>query len=482
MRTLSSALFLLVALAGVARAEVSLPSVFGDHMVLQRDKAVPIWGRARPNERITVTCAGQTKTTRAGTKGTWRVDLDPLEAGGPHELVVHGKNEVRIRDVLVGEVWICSGQSNMQWSVRLSADPTKEIAAATHPRLRLLSVPRRPMESPQEDFRGAWVVCSPASIPNFSAVAYYFGRKLQSELDVPIGLINTSYGGTPAEAWTDAKALRKERKLGPLLERWAKALKRGRGGKRDPKLSPHRPANLWNGMVAPLVPFAIRGTIWYQGESNAGRAVQYQTLFPALIRAWRDQWGQGDFPFVFVQLANFRARRKTPGESTWAELREAQRLTLERVPNTGMAVTIDIGDAKNIHPKNKQDVGARLAAWALHDTYGKPVVPSGPLFRDAKPRGKDMVLTFEHAEGLAVRGGGLLVLDLAVAGRDKRWVWGKGLVEGKTVVVSHPGGKKIKYVRYGWADNPALNLINGAGLPASPFRTDGFPLTTQGKQ
>ena len=480
MRTTILGIALLLATATEAFADVSLPSVFGDHMVLQRDRTVPVWGRAKPNEQVTVTLAGQRKTTRAGAKGTWKVMLDPLAASGPHAMVVKGTNEVRFEDVLVGEVWVCSGQSNMAMSVSQSADAQTEIAAADHPRLRLLAVPRRPMTEPQEDFDGRWLPCSPTTVRGFSAVAYYFGRRLLRDLDVPIGLIHTSVGGTPAEAWTDLRALQKERALAPLLERWTKALERGKGRKGDPALSGHRPANLWNGMVAPLVPYAIRGTIWYQGESNASRAVQYQTLFPALIRAWRAQWDQGDFPFHFVQLANFQARKEQPGESAWAELREAQRLTLQTVPNTGMAVIIDIGEANNIHPANKQDVGARLAAWALHHDYGKDVVPSGPLLRSAEPRGKELVLTFEHATELEARGDGVL-RGFAVAGRDKAWVWAKARLEGETVVVEHPQRKKVHYVRYGWADNPDCNLINGAGLPASPFRTDDLPLTTAGK-
>ncbi len=480
MRSTLVAVALLIATAAAAHADVTLPSVFSDHMVLQRGQAVPVWGRGKPGERVTVELAGQKKATRVKTRGTWRVVFDALEAGGPHRLVVQASNRLTFEDVLVGEVWVCSGQSNMAWSVKGSADATAEIAAAAYPKIRLLTVPRRPMLLPRRDFRGSWTVCSPTTVPGFSAVAYYFGRRLHKELGVPIGLINTSYGGTPAEAWTDDKALRKERKLAPLLERWAKALKRDRGGKRGAALSAHRPSNLWNGMVAPLLPYAIRGAIWYQGESNAGRATQYHTLFPAMIRAWRTQWGQGAFPFHFVQLANFRARKEAPGESAWAELREAQRLTLAEVPNTGMAVIIDIGEAKDIHPKNKQDVGARLAAWALHHDYEQRVVPSGPLFRSAKPSGKAMVLSFDHAAGLETTDDGPL-RGFAVADRSKRWVWGQARIQGERIIVTHPTGRKVKYVRYGWADNPDVNLVNAAGLPASPFRTDDLPLTTEGK-
>ncbi len=482
MRSTLFGLAALVLLAGTAHADVALPSVFGKDMVLQRGRPVPVWGTAKPSESVTVSVAGQTQTARADTKGRWRVTLTAMKAGGPHEMVVQAANEIRLTGVLVGDVWICSGQSNMQWPVNRSADATKEIEAADHPQIRLLSVPRRPKESPQTDFQGVWVPCSPKTAGGFSAVAYYFGRKLHQRLGVPIGLINTSYGGTPAESWMDAKSLKKERKLAPLLGRWKKRLDRARPGAGGDKVrqSPHRPANLWNGMVAPLLPYAIRGAIWYQGESNAGRAEQYMTLFPAMIRAWRAKWGQGDFPFHFVQLANFKARQEAPGESAWAELREAQRLTLAAVPATGMAVIIDIGEAGNIHPKNKQDVGARLAALALAKDYGERVVPSGPLYRKAVTNGKRLVLHFDHAEGLCTQDDEALA-GFAVRGPDKTWVWAKASIQGTTVVLEHPAGKKVLHARYGWADNPACNLANGAELPASPFRTDKLPLTTAGK-
>jgi len=483
MRSIVLGSIALILLAASARAEIAMPAVFGDHMVLQRNRPVPVWGTAKPNERVSVRVAGQTQTTRTGVKGRWKVVLTPLKAGGPYEMVVSGKNTLHFADCLIGEVWICSGQSNMAFALRSGNDAKAEIAAAEHPRIRLLAVPRRPMETPQTDFRGAWTVCSPKTAGAFSAVGYFFGRDLERILDVPIGLVNTSYGGTPAEAWTDARALAHERKLAPLLKRWKAAVGRpGRGGKRGKmRLHPHRPANLWNGMVAPLVPYAMRGAIWYQGESNAGRAVQYETLFPTMISAWRAHWNLGNFPFLFVQLANFKARREEPGESAWAELREAQRLTLGKVPNAGMAVIIDIGEAGNIHPKNKQDVGKRLAALALAGTYGREVVPAGPLFRKAVRDGKHLVLHFDNANGLCTQDDETL-RGFAVAARDKHWVWAKARIVGETVVVEHPAGRQARYVRYGWADNPACNLANGAELPASPFRTDTLPLTTVGKE
>lgn len=467
-----------------ARAEVALPPVFGTGMVLQRGGPIPVWGTAKPREEVRVAIAGQTQKTRADAKGHWKVTLEAMQAGGPHELVVQGTNTLRLTGVLIGEVWVCSGQSNMQWAVRQSADSAREIALATFPQLRLLSVPRATAEQPATTFKGAWTACTPKSVANFSAVAYYFGRNLHRTLEVPVGLIHTSYGGTPAEAWMDRKAFKKHKQLKPLIERWKKAVARSdvNPNVADMRIHAHRPANLWNAMIAPLVPYAMRGVIWYQGESNAGRAEQYRTLFPAMIGAWRAQWGQGDFPFYFVQLANWRPRLPEPGPSAWAELREAQSLTLKDVPNTGMAVTIDIGDAANIHPSNKQDVGQRLAAWALAKDYGQRVVFSGPAFKALK-KGKagSLVLTFEHAAGGLETNDDDPVHGFAVAGKDNVFHWAEARIDGETIVLTCPKVKKPSAVRYGWADNPECNLTNKAGFPASPFRTDDLPLTTAGK-
>ncbi|MDA1195483.1 MAG: sialate O-acetylesterase [Planctomycetota bacterium] len=483
MRTLLVAVAAWFACAAPAWADVEFASVFGDGMVLQRERAVPIWGRAKPGTRVEVACAGQRKSGRADARGRWRVDLDAMPAGGPHTLQVDGDGSARCEGVLVGDVWICSGQSNMAWPTSASANAKEEMEAAGRWNLRLFTVEVNGADERADAVRGTWMPCSPKTVAAFSAVGYYFGRAVQSAVDVPIGLLCTAVGGTPAEAWMDRDVLAKTRGLKPLAERWDAAI--GRYDKTDKKdamrRSGQRPGTLWNGMVAPLLPFAIRGVIWYQGESNAGRAEQYHTLFPAMIRDWRAQWGQGDFPFVFVQLANFMARQDAPGDSAWAELREAQRLTLAAVPQTGMAVAIDVGDEKDIHPRNKQDVGARLAAWVLAHEYGREVVPSGPLWRTAKRQGKSLVLQFDHAAGLSPRADEPLV-GFAVAGKDKRWVWARARIQGETVVLDHPDGDSAHFARYAWADNPACNLVNAAGLPAAPFRTDEFPLTTAGKE
>ncbi len=472
-----------------ARAELKLHALFGDHMVLQQGIAAPVWGTAGPGEEITVAVLDQKKTARAGADGRWTVKLDPLKAGGPLELTVAGKTTVTLEDVLVGEVWVASGQSNMQWSVKQSGNPDQEIAAADHPKLRLFHVPRVPADQPARDVNAKWEVCSPQSVAGFSAVAYYFGRELRKSLDVPIGLIHTSWGGTAAELWTSRRVFEGHEGLKDYVVFYqkrrethaaqvAKLKEDSEKAKAEGKPAPKALGNfmdascLYNGMIAPLIPYGIKGAIWYQGESNAGNAAGYRTLFPAMIKNWRDDWGQGDFPFLFVQLANFMARKPEPSESNWAELREAQTRTLS-LPNTGMAVIIDIGDAKDIHPKNKQDVGKRLALWAQAKVYGKDVVPSGPLYESMKVDGSRARISFKHAgSGLEARGGKLA--GFAVAGEDRKFVWAEASIEGDEVVVSSPAVRAPVAVRYAWADNPDCNLYNKEGLPASPFRTDDW--------
>jgi sialate O-acetylesterase len=460
-------------------------------MVLQAGLAAPVWGSAEAGAEVRVRIAGQSKSARAGADGRWSLKLDPIPAGGPHELVVEGEPAVVVRDVLVGEVWICSGQSNMEWNVNSSRDAETEKAAAQYPTIRLFTVPRRSSGEPQNDVVGAWKPCSPETVGSFSAVAYFFGRELARELQVPVGLIHSSWGGTAAELWTRREALEKDEALRPLVDGYADRVKRWEeatakhkesvekaraAGKQPPRApgKPMAPSSLYNGMISPLVPYGIRGAIWYQGEANAGRAKQYETLFPALIRNWRQDWGQGEFPFGFVQLANFMKREEQPGESDWAELRDAQLKTLA-LPNTGMAVTIDVGDAADIHPKNKQEVGKRLALWAQAKVYRRDRVYSGPIFESSKVEGSKIRLGFKHAgSGLAASGGGRL-RGFAVAGEDRRWVWADAVIEGTEVVVSSPSVPQPAAVRYGWANNPDCTLVNREGLPASPFRTDAWP-------
>jgi len=416
------------------------------------------------SQRIgTVTVAGQKKVATADATGKWKVVLDPLKVG-PVDFAVAADRTIALKNVLAGEVWLCSGQSNMGWSVRLSANGAEETAAARHPQIRLFTVPRRESESPETEVEGAWQECSPATIPTFSAVAYYFGRELQKSLNVPIGLVHSSVGATRAQAWTPRAVLEGSPEFKDVFVQHERE-------KANPKpvVKPVAPSHLYNGMIAPLVPFAIRGTIWYQGEGNVGSPKMHQSLFPALIRSWRKEWGS-EFPFLYVQLANHLARKDAPVESYWAMLRESQRLTLS-VPKTAMAVAIDIGDAQDIHPKNKQEVGRRLALAAESVAYGKEAVYSGPMIASMKREGEKIRLTFTHVGGgLVAKGDGLK--GFAVAGEDRKFVWAQAKIEGNTVVVWADGVAKPAMVQYGWADNPECTLANKEGLPASPFQID----------
>lgn len=499
-----------VALAAAgARADVKLPAIFGDNMVLQAGQKVPVWGTAEPGEevevRVSVTKeeAGQnagtaesltqTQKAKADDKGAWKVTLTPLKATDePIGFVVTAKNKVTLENVIVGDVWVCSGQSNMEWSVDRAANPEQEIADAKHPTIRLFEVQKKvSSEKAAEDVVGKWVVCSPETIGGFTAVGYFFGREIQKTTGQPVGLIGTYWGGTPAEAWTSREKLEGDATFKPILDRWADLDAKAAAGTpvkagRE-EMGPnhqHHPAALFNAMIAPLVPYGIKGAIWYQGESNAGRAYQYRKLFPAMITDWREKWGQGDFPFFFVQLANYMERKDQPADSAWAELREAQSMTLS-LPNTGQAVIIDIGEAGDIHPKNKQDVGKRLALAALKVAYGKnDVVYSGPTFKAVKFEGDKATVAFENVGGgLQAHGGELK--GFAIAGEDRVFKWAKAEIrdgEPGVVVLSSPDVPAPKAVRYAWADNPEATLYNAEGLPASPFRTDDWPGVTENNQ
>jgi sialate O-acetylesterase len=635
-------------------ADIKLITLFSDNMVLQRDITLPIWGTAEAGGNVTVEIKDQVKTTTVQEDGQWKVHLDKMPAGGPYELLVIGEDTTIFKNVMVGEVWICSGQSNMEMALSgwgKIDNYEEEIANAVYPNIRLFQVKHTTSTLPLDTVNcPGWNECSPGIIPEFSAVAYFFGRKLHKELNIPVGLIHTSWGGTPAESWTSAEALKKmpdfknevelievtkdvqqqtieeyqaELKLwdektkagdagfkngqpiwnnpalklsgwktmnlparwenagypyldgimwfrkeiylpakmagtdlmlhlGPVNDIditwfngvkvgsmsdasmprdykipksivkagknvivvnvqdvgysggiWGKAhqlfIENGKGKKvslagdwlckigfdtkilgkkpRSPA-DPNRPTVLFNAMLNPLIPFAIRGAIWYQGESNAGRAYQYQTLFPAMIKDWRSQWDQGDFLFLFVQLANFKPLQTEPQDDDWAELREAQLMTLS-LPNTGMASAIDIGDADDIHPKNKQEVGRRLALNALHLAYGKNIVYSGPIYKSMKIEGNKIRLNFDHIVGGLEARKGKVLKGFAIAGDDKKFVWANAEIDSETIIVSKPGLDRPVAVRYAWAANPVGNLYNKDGLPASPFRTDSWKGITQ---
>ena len=636
----------LVGSCAMASASPSLPSLFSDHMVLQRGKPIPVWGSADPGESLRVTLADRSAEVVAGPDGRWRVVLEPLIAGGPFTLVVEGKTRLTVRDVLIGEVWVASGQSNMHFALRGSSTAAEDLPLASHGGIRLFTVPRSSSLKPKEDAGGRWVTCSPLTAGEFSAVAYHFGLELHLRLGVPVGLVQSSWPGTAAEEWTDAPSMAGEPDFAAIHGRWlavedattgvedrpsdfdvsfddvrlvpdeppgaepilvgdfrkgtlqndlggewtyswesaplsrvemspagppgegwvlrnAGQLRfsdtallqlrfrkngdpmdltrysgirfrhRGRGlfkihvlqptivdwdnyctrtiaaGAEWSELEIHfedlrqagwgevrpfspgaltvltievlpglpgtrPPGGLFNGMIAPLVPYAMRGVIWYQGEGNAGRAWQYRKLLPTLIRRWRSAWQQDELPFLVVQLPNFGKRQAEPSESEWAELREAQLATLA-LPHTGLAVTIDVGEAGNVHPRNKRPVGQRLARWALGDVYRVENVYSGPLVELATVEGSRMTLRFRHA------GSGLATLDgkalrgFAIAGLDRRFVWADSRIDGDSVVVESREVPAPVAVRYAWAANPDGNLGNREGLPASPFRTDEWP-------
>lgn len=646
-RFIASLLVLVFNISFVSVAEVRLPPVFSSDMVLQRDIPIKIWGWADKREQITISFLGETVGVKADKKGAWHAELKPAAAGGPYDLTISGSNEIVLSNILVGDVWICSGQSNMEWPLRATNNAEEEIAGAIHPRIRLFTVQKKVSTVPLSDCASeGWVVCSPETAADFSAVAYFFGRKLNQDLDVPIGLIHTSWGGTNAETWTSAAAIEKikgfegiskelatfdedamrtavrekvEAITGPLPEEdqgmegekavWAgedmdyagwkemdlpqlwesagltgldgivwfqkdfqlaasdllndievhlgpvddaditylngqvigktaqynepriykvdkKHLKAGKntivvrvedtgggggiyGSAKDMFIAlPNKkialagswkykigrgdfsfsvgpnsmPALLYNAMIHPLLPIGIKGAIWYQGESNADRAYEYRTLFPTMISNWRQDWGLGDFPFLFVQLANFMQPTYEPTESAWAELREAQTMTLS-LPNTGMATIIDIGEANDIHPRNKLDVGKRLALNALKVAYGLDIVDSGPAFKEMRIDGHKVILFFDHiGSGFYLKNKYGYINGFSVAGEDKKFHWAKAELAGDKIVLVCPEVQQPVAVRYGWANNPDdLNLYNLEGLPAVPFRTDAWNGLTEGK-
>ena len=638
---------------------ITLNPLFTDNMVLQQKQKIQVWGTAEPGGEIVVSFNGQQVKAITTDDGKWSVELSPVEAGGAFELIISGEDEIRIKNVMLGEVWICSGQSNMEMAVDLEGSSVynskEEVTNANYPDIRLFMVDKSMANTLQENFTSSgWTECSPKTISGFSAVAYFFGRHLHNELDVPIGLIQTAWGGTIVEAWTSGASLKeipeftemvkyiesdettyeeklvaakKKREEWPdkiekvLIDKgtlnhgfqnpdfntadwqtmklptvwedlaiyvdgvvwfskdinvpkswkgedlllslgkindyditWFNGKRVGRGTdvlesrnykipgslvnigqnrivvqvldignvgglygpakemnlsskdnsislvgnwkykidpikiggkdlpeKQDQNTGVNRPTVLYNAMISPLLPYGIKGAIWYQGESNAGRAYQYRNLFSTMIKDWRNVWGQGDFPFIFVQLANFMKVKPQPVEDAWAELREAQTMALD-LPNTGMAVTIDIGNAQDIHPKNKQDVGKRLALNALAKVYGKDIAYSGPMYKSMELEGSKIRLKFTNTnDGLKIMGDKDLT-GFAISGKDKKFVWAEAKIEGNEVVVWNTKIKNPVAVRYAWAANPICNLFNGADLPASPFRTDDWKGLTYGKK
>lgn len=491
---------LLIALcAWPAVADVRLPAILSDHMVLQRDTRVPVWGWATPGEEVTVAIAGQSKATRAGADGRWRVMLDPLQPQAPTSMTVRASNTITVEDVLIGEVWLGSGQSNMAFVARNERSWETERGKVANRRIRLFHVETAYAVEPKEDCKGKWVVAEETTVARFSAVLFFFGRQLESTLQVPVGLINSSVGGTAIELWISKEA-QQAPELKPSLdalaavdarfdrtaaaaryqrqhEKWQREAADLRKQGKQPARAPVDPvaqherkvalSALYNGMIAPLIPYALRGALWYQGEANSteDRAAFYQLQLPALIRDWRTRWAQGEFPFGFVQLPNFNG----PGRN-WPVMREAFLKTL-RVPNTGMAVTIDIGEADDIHPKNKLDVAARLSAWALGTVYGRKVeavsspLPDSFAFADGKA-----TITVRHAgTGLMARGEPARGFEISADGTT--WVPATASVAGNRITVTSPDVRTPVAVRYGWANNPECNVFSSAGFPLTPFRS-----------
>ncbi len=491
------ALFVLSVGALSVRAAVSLPAIFADHMVLQRDARVPVWGTADAGAVVTVEFAGQKKSATAAPDGRWRVDLEPLAVSAtPRDLVVtavlKAKTEnQKFTDVLVGEVWLGSGQSNMAMTVNRSKDFEAERAAANFPLIRHFKEDSPNSESAQSTGKGRWLVTTPDTVAGYSAALYFFGRELHQTLRVPVGLINSSVGGTPIEAWIAADVQRNDPALQaaiaalppsataaptppPAAPKAASSEKQKNAPKRASKTAKataprSSTGGLYNGKISPLIPYAIRGALWYQGEANStpAKAPLYAHQLPLLIRDWRARWGY-DFPFAWVQLPNF-----TGAGRDWPLVREAMLKTLA-LPKTGMAIAIDVGEANDIHPKNKQAVGHRLAQWALGTVYAQKVpATSGPLPAGHEIRGREIVLRFKHTDGGLVAQGGPLT-GFIVAGADHIWRPAQARLVGNTVVVSSPEVAAPVAARYAWENLPTCNLFNAAGLPASPFRTDDW--------
>ncbi len=489
--------------AAPCRADVSLPSIFGDNMVIQQRQKIDVWGKADPNETVTVQLGPDTAQVNAGKDGNWSVRLDPIKSGGPYDMTVYGKNSLIVRNIAIGEVWVCAGESNMEFKVDEARNGLEEASDGDLPMVRVFNVWHNAADQPRAECDGAWVVCDPDTAKNFSAVAFFFARELNRSMRVPIGLIQTTWAGAPAESWTPLDVLRKDPDFHAALDRynklaadypqaqaayqskllaWKTAADAAKvSGSPAPPApvppaepqGPRQPAGAYNGMIAPLTRFGIRGVLWYQGESNTYEPLVYRKLFPAMIESWRKAWNEGDFPFLYAQLSTFLAPHPQPVESRWADLREAQAMALT-LPKTGMAVTVDIGEVNNMHPPDKQDVAHRLALIAENMVYDKPeVVDSGPVYSGMKIADGKATISFTHADGLAERNGPPLK-GFQIAGDDRKFVWAGAEIHGSQVIVQSKEVPNPVAVRYAWADYPECTLVNKEDLPAAPFRTDNW--------
>jgi sialate O-acetylesterase len=508
-------LFTFVALTVMSQAELKLPAIIGDHMVLQQKQADPIWGWDTPGTKVTVAFAGQTKTADSDESGKWTVKLDPMPANAtPQVMTITGSTARTLQNILIGEVWMCSGQSNMQFALNGDWNGDIETLGSDIPGLRLISVPQVGTQELQNDFKGQWAACTPQTSSGFSAVGFFFGRYLHRILGVPVGLINNSWGGSAAEAWVRRSSLEKDERFKPLMEstvqqesllmsdqakanheaaivKWKEAVETAKAENKPQPKAPAapdgwlkgnaRPGNIFNGVLHPTLGYGIKGVIWYQGESNSSRAWEYARLFPYMIEQWRAEWKQGDFSFYWVQLADFMAEKPEPGDSAWAELRESQTKT-QALPNTGQAVIIDLGEGKDIHPKNKHDVAARLVRLALAKDYGVNVPFHSPEFKSVSINGDKATITLDTFGSELRPFDTADAVGFAVCGEDKIWHNARGKITGKdTIEVASEQVAKPIAVRYAWADNPVCNLFSKDGLPVTPFRTDDFGMVTQPK-
>jgi sialate O-acetylesterase len=486
-----------------AEANIKLPALIGDNMILQQQSEITLWGWADKGEQISIKPSWLKKEIRTTTDsdGKWQIKVKTTKAGGPYTISFSGNNRIEVKDVLLGEVWLASGQSNMEFYMDKGEgwrtgviNYQEEIAKANNPDIRMIDVPNTVADTPRDNFDGQWEVCTPATTGKFSAVAYYFAVKVQQETGFPVGIINATWGGTPAESWTRKEVLEKDfksildryqkvcddypeafKKYQVKLDQWkADTSSKKKGAPKEPLGPKHNksPYKLYNGMIAPLLSYKLKGVIWYQGESNATYAWQYRRLFPAMINDWRQQFKHNDLPFYFVQIAPHNGQNPV--------IREAQLYTFKNVSNTGIVVTTDVGDAKDIHPRNKRTVGERLARWALHNQYGnKKLETSGPLYKSMRIEGNKIILHFDHAEGLSFQGE--TSKEFMIAAKDEKFVSAQAIIRGNTIEVWSDEIKEPVAVRFAWKNVPEPNLFNQSGLPASPFRTDNWSVETQDK-
>ncbi|MGA3171008.1 MAG: sialate O-acetylesterase [Chthoniobacteraceae bacterium] len=492
------------------RADVTLPSLFSDNMVIQQHEKINVWGKADPDESVTVQMGPDTAQTTAGKDGNWEVKLDGLKSGGPYDMTVFGKNSVTVHNVAIGEVWVCAGESNMEFKTIEARNGQDESVDGDLPMVRVFTVWHNAADEPQSDCDGAWVVCDPNTARNFSAIGFFFARELNRAMRVPIGLIQCTWGGSPIEAWMPRATLEEDPDFLAELDHYNKAAAaypqakaaydaklvdwksaadaaKSAGSPPTPRpvapLAPggaRQPAALYDGMIAPLTRYPICGVLWYQGESNTSHPSLYRKLLPAMITSWREGWDEGDFPFFYAQLSNFLAPRPEPGESRWAELREAQSLALD-VPKTGMVVTADVGEPDNMHPPDKQDVAHRFALLAKNEVYGEPdLTTSGPVFSGMRIEDGKAILSFDHADGGLIAKGGKPLKGFQIAPDGGPFVWAGAQISDDQVIVQSKDVPNPTAVRYAWADYPDCTLFNKGGLPAIPFRTDtqGAPSPT----